>query len=164
MILTSRTGAKIEPFFYLLRKPRFNENRCFSSVKSMILRVGLSKNRWKINPKAYSKNIYQTSSQKMDFGLDVGSILGGLGLQDRRKIEKYWIPNEACFATLWDLPRSRRKATEVVVCKASKWLGIWLGLLHPSIHPSIDLLLVALIIEVNPSTWNVSLMLVPSKI
>ena len=32
--------------------------------------------------------------------------------------------NEACFATLWTSPGSRRKLTEVVVCKASKWLRI----------------------------------------
>ena len=43
-ILTSRNGVKIEPFFELLRKPRYSENRCFSSVKLMILGVGPSKN------------------------------------------------------------------------------------------------------------------------
>ena len=42
--------------------------------------------------------------------------------------------NEACFATLWKLPATRRKSTEVVVCKASKWLRIWLGLLYLSIY------------------------------
>ena len=41
--------------------------------------------------------------------------------------------NEACFATLWKSPGSRRKATGPIVCKASKWLRIWLGLLHPQL-------------------------------
>ena len=45
--------------------------------------------------------------------------------------------SEACFATLCKSPTNRRKATGVIVCKASIWLRIWLGLLHPSIHPSI---------------------------
>ena len=45
MILTSQHGVKIEPFFELLRKPRYSENRCFSIVKLMILGVGPSKNR-----------------------------------------------------------------------------------------------------------------------
>ena len=32
--------------------------------------------------------------------------------------------SEACFATLCKSPGSRRKSTGIVVCKASKWLGI----------------------------------------
>ena len=58
-------------------------------------------------------------------------------LQNRPGTRKNGGLDEACFATLCKLPANRRKLTEVVVCKASKWPRIWLGLLHPSIYPSI---------------------------
>ena len=38
--------------------------------------------------------------------------------------------NEACFATLWDLPGSRRKSTGGIVFGLPIWLRIWLGLLY----------------------------------
>ena len=54
--------------------------------------------------------------------------------------------NEACFATLWKSPASRRKLTGIATFGLRKWLCIWLGLL--------DLLLVALIIKVSSATCN----------
>ena len=54
--------------------------------------------------------------------------------------------NEACFATLWNSPGSRRKSTGGIAFGPPIWLGIWLGLL--------DLPLVALIIKVRSATWH----------
>ena len=62
--------------------------------------------------------------QKLDFGLDFGSILGGLGLKNRQKIEKYQVSNEVCFATLWTSPGNHRKPTGVVAFGRPIRLGI----------------------------------------
>ena len=42
--------------------------------------------------------------------------------------------NEACFATLWKSPQSRRKSTGVIAFGLPIWLRIWLGLLYLSIY------------------------------
>ena len=83
------------------------------------------------------------------------SILASPNLPKSMKSHKISKTNEACFATLCNPRASRRKLTGVIAFGPPIWLRIWLGLL--------DLPLVALIIEISPSTWNVSLMLVPSK-
>ena len=73
MVLTFQNGVKIEPFFDLLRKRRYNGNRCFSLVKLMILRVRASKKRPKIDAKTRSKKASQENLAKIDFGLRFGS-------------------------------------------------------------------------------------------
>ena len=80
--------------------------------------------------KTLSKITSKKKALKSNLGID-------FGFPKPQKLLQKAMLNEACFATLWKPPASRRKPTEIMVCKASKWLGIWLGLLHPSIHPSI---------------------------
>ena len=72
-------------FFAILR---FCEKPCFSLVKSMILRVGASKKRCKIDPKTQWKKVSQKRSQKSDLCVDFGSILEGFWLQKCQKAEK----------------------------------------------------------------------------
>ena len=112
--------------------------------------VRLSRKRPKIDSKTPSKKHCKKTSQKLILASILASQTLSKSLQNPRKSLRKAMQNGPCFATLWDSPRNRRKATEVVVCKASKWLGIWLGLL--------DLPLVALIIKVSPSTCKVSRM------
>ena len=75
-------------FLTLFRKHRFCEKPCFSLVKSMILRVGASKKRCKIDPKTQSQKALPKSSRKSAWGVDLGSILGGFWLQKWKKVEK----------------------------------------------------------------------------
>ena len=117
-----------------------------------------AQNDLKTMRKRSCKNIRKKNSPKSILTSILASQNLPKSLQNPPGTRKNGVSNEACFATLWKSPANRRKSTELIVCKAFKWLGIWLGLLHPSIHPSIDLLLVALIIKVSPSTWNASRM------
>ena len=88
-------------------------------------------------PRHVRKRCRQEDSQKSIFGSLWPPQTSPKSLQKRFGTRTNGVSKEACFATLCNSPGSRRKSTEVVVCKPSKWLGIWLGLLHPSIHPSI---------------------------
>ena len=148
-VLAFQREAKIKLCSHLYRKCRFCKNHCFSSGKLLFFWFGASKNRTKIDTKTQLKITSKKNSKILNFSVHFDFR------KPPKSLRKATL-NEACFATLWKSRGSRRKSTEPGVCKASKWLGIWLGLL--------DLPLVALIIEVNPSTWNVSLILVPSKI
>ena len=100
----------------------------------------------KINQKSMPKRTRKKHRKKASQKLILASILASKTLPK-------WFPkppkslqqatqNEACFATLWNSRRNRRKSAGVGVCKLSKGLGIWLGLLYLSI----DFPLVALII------------------
>ena len=111
----------------------------------MIFEVWSLRKSIKIDPKSMPKRIQKKASKKSRTKFDFGSILASQNLLKSLRKPRKSLPeamsNEACFATLCKLPRSRRKSTGIMVCKASKWLGIWLGLL--------DLPLVALIIKAN---------------
>jgi len=54
----------------------------------MILRVGASKKRCKIDPKTQSQKALPKSSRKSAWGVDLGSILGGFWPQKCKKVEK----------------------------------------------------------------------------
>ena len=82
----------------------------------------------KIHSKSMPKRTRKKHRKKTSKKLILASILAS-------KILPKWLPNppkslrkamrnEACFATLWKLPRSRRKSTGIIVCRASKRLSI----------------------------------------
>ena len=90
----------------------------------MIFQVsGLQKLAQNQSKNAFEKNI-EKNTQKIDFGIHFGLPKRPKIAPNSTKSLRKAMRNEACFATLWDLPTSRRKLTGLIVCKPSKWLGI----------------------------------------
>ena len=82
----------------------------------------------KNDPKSMQKRIRKKNIEKNSEKSTLASILASQNLrkslQNPKKSLREAKRNEARAATLWKLPGPRRKSTEVVVCKASKWLRI----------------------------------------
>ena len=129
VVLASENGVNIDIFSSLFRTRRFCKNRAPVEARARFFRSPASKNRRKIDAKMHSK----ITSKKILENRVCASILASQNLP-KSLPKATW--NEACCATLWKLLGNRRKSTQVIVCKASKWLFIWLGLLHPLICPS----------------------------
>ena len=76
-----------------------------------------TKNDQKSMPTSHSKN----SSKKTSRNSILGPFWPPQNLRKTLKSLPEAMLNEACFATLWKPPESRRKSTGRMVCKASKW-------------------------------------------
>ena len=108
--------------------------------------VRASRKRPKIDAETHSKKTSQKSIKKSIRGSNLAAENLPKSLQNRTGTPKMAASYEACFATLWKSPQSRRKLTGIATFGLRKWLCIWLGLL--------DLLLVARIIKVSSATCN----------
>ena len=126
-VLASENGMKFHCFLDLYRKSWFCENHCFSMGKLLFFWFWASQNRPNFDVKTLSKTTSKKKALKSNLGID-------FGFPKPPKLLQKAMLNEACFATLWNSPASRRKLTGAGVCKASKGLRIWLGLLYLSIY------------------------------
>ena len=124
VVLASKKRAKIKLLKHLFRKHRFCEKGQTTLKKKwlfMILQVAdLQKSIRNRCQNAFEKNI-----RKKPPGNRFVPPLGPPKTSPNRPgTQKNEVSNEACFATLWKSPASRREASGAGVCKASKWLGI----------------------------------------
>ena len=110
----------------------------FTIEKQWFSRFGAFKNRSKIDAKTRSKKTSEKAFQKLIFSSILGSQNLPKSLQKPQKSLFKAMLNEACFATLWKSPGSRRKSTGGIAFGPPIWLRIWLGLLHPSIQAFIS--------------------------
>ena len=117
IVLASPKPPKIELFLQRFGKRRFRKNHAPVEAKSIFSRFRTSKNPTKIVAKTHSKKTSQKEGSNIDF-------CEGFRLQKPSKSLQKAMLNDACCATRCDLPRNRRKSTGIVVCKASKRLGI----------------------------------------
>ena len=74
----------------------------------------LQKNNEKAMPKHIRKKHRKKASQKSIFTSLRASQNLSKSTKTKKKNEKKWVSNEACFATLWESHASRRKLTEVM--------------------------------------------------
>ena len=83
----------------------------------------LQKTTQNVYRNSFEKNI-QKNKQKINFGVRFGFPKPQKAFQNHSKSLREAKRREACFAMLCKSPRNRRKATGVIVCKASIWLRI----------------------------------------
>ena len=85
-------------------------------------RFELKKKQEKL-PKNRSRNAFEKSiaknCQKIDLRVHFGLPTPPKIVANRPGTQKNAVLDEACFATLWNSPANRRKASQLVVCKAS---------------------------------------------
>ena len=124
VVLASKKRPKIKLVKHIFRKRRFCET-CQKPLKtqwfSMLLQVAdLQKSIRNRCQNAFEKNI-----RKKPPGNRFVPPLGPPKTSPNRPgSRKNGVSNEACFATLWKPPASRRTLTGIIVCKASIWLRI----------------------------------------
>ena len=126
-VLASENGMKFHCFLDLYRKSWFCENHCFSNGKWLFFRFGASNDRPKVDTKTQSKITSKNKARTSNFR-------SHLGFPKPSKSTPKAMLNEACFATLWKPPASRRKSTGVATSGLRNWLCIWLGLFYLSIY------------------------------
>ena len=122
------TFSQITIFWKLIKtieKPMvFNDFSWFDSPK----------NDPKLMPKCTRKKHRKTTTWKSILASVLASQNRPKSLLKPPKSLLQAMLNEACFATLWKSPGSRRKPTGVATSGLRNWLCIWLGLLYLSIY------------------------------
>ena len=121
-----RKWSQHRPFFVTFSKTSILQKSCSRRGESSIFQVSSVQKSKKNRCQNALQNNFEKNAQKSSFCVN-------FGFPKPRKSTRKATQNEARFATLWKPPGTRRKLTGIIVCKASKWLGIWLGLLHPLI-------------------------------
>ena len=122
--LASENDSKIQLFFGTFSKTSILRKCSETLAVRTKIKVRSLQKRKKITKKSIPKRTRKKHRKKASQKSILASILTSEILQKPPKSLPKATQNEAGFATLWNSPGSRRKLTEGIVCKASKWLRI----------------------------------------